>query len=145
LSAALVLPSVAGYPFDVSPDLSKAATRQRLSPAAIKGFLRIMDKWGVKDPDARQLLGGISSGSYYSWKKQPKRVLDQDTLIRISLLLGIFKALNILYGEALADAWITLPNSNPMFRGQSPLAYMIERGQPGMLHLRQLLDARRGG
>ncbi len=145
MSAALVLPSVAGYPFDVSPDLSKAATRQRLSPAAIKGFLRIMDKWGVKDPDARQLLGGISSGSYYSWKKQPKRVLDQDTLIRISLLLGIFKALNILYGEALADAWITLPNSNPMFRGQSPLAYMIERGQPGMLHLRQLLDARRGG
>jgi hypothetical protein len=145
LSAALVLPSVAGYPFDVSPDLSKAATRQRLTPAAIKGFLRIMDRWGIKDPDARQLLGGISSGSYYSWKKQPKRVLDQDMLIRISLLLGIFKALNILYSEPLADAWITLSNRNPMFRGQSPLSYMIERGQPGMLHLRQLLDARRGG
>jgi hypothetical protein len=145
VSAALVLPSVAGYPFDVSPDLSKTSTRQRLSPAAIKGFLRIMDRWSIKDPDARQLLGGISSGSYYSWKKQPKRVLDQDTLIRISLLLGIFKALNILYSESLADAWIALPNRNPMFRGQSPLAYMIERGQPGMLHLRQLLDARRGG
>jgi Protein of unknown function (DUF2384) len=145
VAAALVLPNVAGYAFDTSPDLSKAAARQRLSPAAIKGFLQIMDKWGIKDPDARQLLGGISSGSYYSWKKQPKRVLDQDTLIRISLLLGIFKALNILYSESLADAWITLPNRNPMFRGQSPLAYMIERGQPGMLHLRQLLDARRGG
>jgi hypothetical protein len=145
LAAALILPSIAGYAFNVSPDLSKAATRQRLSPAAIRGFLRIMDRWGIKDPDARQLLGGISSGSYYSWKKQPKRVLDQDTLIRISLLLGIFKALNILYSEPLADAWITLPNRNPMFRGQTPLAYMIERGQPGMLHLRQLLDARRGG
>ena len=105
-------------------------------------------RWGIKDPDARHLLGGISSGSYYSWKKQRSaigRVLDQDTLIRISLLLGIFKALNILYSEPLADAWITLPNRNPMFRGQSPLAYMIERGQPGMLHVRQLLDARRGG
>lgn len=145
MAAALVLPNVAGYAFDTSPDLSKAAARQRLSSAAIKGFLQIMDKWGIKDPDARQLLGGISSGSYYSWKKQPKRVLDQDTLIRISLLLGIFKALNILYSESLADAWITLPNRNPMFRGQSPLAYMIERGQPGMLHVRQLLDARRGG
>jgi hypothetical protein len=145
VAAALVLPNVAGYAFDSSPDLSKAASRQRLSPAAIKGFLRIMEKWSIKDPDARQLLGGISSGSYYSWKKQPKRILDQDTLIRISLLLGIFKALNILYSEALADAWITLPNRNPMFRGQSPLAYMIERGQPGMLIIRQLLDARRGG
>jgi uncharacterized protein (DUF2384 family) len=145
VAAALVLPNVAGYAFYSSPDLSKAASRQRLSPAAIKGFLRIMEKWSIKDPDARQLLGGISSGSYYSWKKQPKRILDQDTLIRISLLLGIFKALNILYSEALADAWITLPNRNPMFRGQSPLAYMIERGQPGMLIIRQLLDARRGG
>ncbi len=149
MAAALVLPHIAGYPFDTSPDLSKAATRQRLSAAAIKGFLQIMDKWGIKDPDARQLLGGVSSGSYYGWKKESKRgsgrVLDQDTLIRISILLGIFKALNILYSERLADAWVTLPNRNPMFRGQSPLSYMIERGQPGMLVVRQLLDARRGG
>ena len=145
MSAALALPNIAGYPFDVSPDLSEAATRERLSPAAIKGFLRIMDRWGIKDPVARQLLGGISSGSYYGWKKQPKRILDQDALTRISLLVGIFKALNILYSEALADAWITLPNRNPMFRGDSPLAYMIQRGQPGMVHVRQLLDARRGG
>ena len=121
MAAALVLPHVAGYAFDTSPDLSKAATRQRLSTAAIQGFLQIMDRWRIKDPDARQLLGGLSSGSYYGWKKQakrdPGRILDQDTLTRISLLLGIFKALNILYSEKLADAWITLPNRNPMFRG----------------------------
>ena len=145
MAAAPALPNIAGYAFDLSPDLSKAATRERLSPAAIKGFLRIMERWGIKDPDARQLLGGISSGSYYGWKKQPKRILDQDTLTRISLLVGIFKALNILYSEALADAWVTLPNRNPMFRGDSPLAYMVQRGQPGMVHVRQLLDARRGG
>jgi len=145
VAAALVLPNVAGYAFDTSPDLSKAATRQRLSPSAIKGFLQIMAKWGIKDPDARQLLGGISHGSYYNLKKQPKRALDQDTLIRVSLLIGIFKALNILYSESLADAWITLPNRNPMFRGHSPLAFMIERGQPGMMLVRQVLDARRGG
>jgi len=145
LAAALVLPSIAGYSFDTSPDLSDLKTRERLSAVAVRGFLQIMDHWGIKDPDARQLLGGLSTGSYYSWKKQPKRVLDQDALTRISLLFGIFKALNILYSEALADAWITLPNRNPMFRGQTPLAYMIQRGQPGMVHLRQLLDARRGG
>lgn len=100
----------------------------------------------MKDPDARQLLGGLSSGSYYGLKKEPKRrTLDQDALTRISLLVGIFKALNILYSPALADAWISLPNRNAMFRGVSPLAYMIQRGQPGMVHVRQLLDARRGG
>jgi hypothetical protein len=146
MAAALVLPHIVGYALDASPDLSQPPTRVRLSPAAIKGFLRIMEKWGIKDPDARQLLGGLSSGSYYGLKKEPKhRTLDQDTLTRISLLVGIFKALNILYSPALADAWIMLPNRNPMFRGVSPLAYMIQRGQPGMLHVRQLLDARRGG
>ncbi len=145
MAAALVLPSIAGYAFDVSPDLSDIKVRQRLSAAAVTGFLQIMGRWRMKDPDARQLLGGISTGSYYGWKKQPKRILDQDTLIRISLLIGIFKALNILYSEALADAWITLPNRNSMFRGSTPLAYMIQQGQPGMVHVRQLLDARRGG
>jgi hypothetical protein len=146
MAAALVIPHIAGYDFDVSPDLSNPATRERLSPSAIKGFLRVMEKWEIKDPDARQLLGGLSSGSYYGFKKEPKhRTLDQDTLTRISLLLGIFKALNILYSKSLADAWMKLPNSNAMFRGMTPLAYIIQRGQPGMLHVRQLLDARRGG
>jgi hypothetical protein len=146
MAAALVLPNVVGYVMEASPDLSDRSTRQRLSSAAIKGFLRIMEKWGVKDTDARQLLGGLSSGSYYGLKKEPKhRTLDQDALTRISLLVGIFKALNILYSPTLADRWISLPNRNAMFRGVSPLTYMIQRGQPGMVNVRQLLDVRRGG
>ena len=146
MATALILPHIAGYAIDASANLSDAATRTRLSPTATRAFLRIMEKWGVKDPDARQLLGGISSGSYYAWKKTPKsRSLDQDTLTRVSLLIGIFKALNILYSKSLADAWITLPNSNPIFRGASPLAYMMQRGLPGMISVRQLLDSRRGG
>lgn len=144
MATALVLPQVVGYAAASSADLSDLRTRKRLSPAAIKGFLRVMEKWGVKDADARKLLGGMSSGSFYGLKKQP-RTLDQDTLTRISLVVGIFKALNILYGAALADAWISLPNRNAMFQGATPLAFMMQRGQPGMLHVRQMLDARRGG
>ncbi len=145
MATALALPHIAGYAFDVSPDLSQAATRARLSRSAIKGFLRIVEKWELRDTDARLLLGGMSSGSFYALKKEQQRTLDQDTLTRISLLIGIFKALNILYSPKLADAWITLPNRNPMFQGASPLAYMLQRGQPGMVAVRQLLDARRGG
>jgi hypothetical protein len=146
MAASLAMPNVPGYRTEVAANLSDVMTRRRLSPAAVKGFLSIVEKWGLRDPDARMLLGGISSGSYYAWKKDSRnRVLDQDTLTRISLLIGIFKALNILYSRKLADAWITLPNTNPMFRGLTPLAYMIQRGQPGMGHVRQLLDARRGG
>ncbi|MGC1363675.1 MAG: MbcA/ParS/Xre antitoxin family protein [Silvibacterium sp.] len=145
-SATLALPIIPGYIPEAAADLSDPATRRRLSLAAVRGFLGIMEKWNLRDPDARQLLGGMSTGSFYALKKEPKgRALDQDTLTRISLLVGIFKALNILYSPKLADAWMTLPNTNPMFRGLSPLAYIVQRGQPGMVHVRQLLDARRGG
>lgn len=144
-SPAILLPDyVPGYATEKVVDLSQAETRRRLSPAAIKGFLAMVEKWSLRDPDARQLLGGMSNGSYYGLKKDA-RVLDQDTLTRISLLLGIFKALNILYSKKLADAWITLPNTNPIFRGQTPLDYILQRGLPGMMTVRQLLDARRGG
>jgi hypothetical protein len=141
---AIQVPQVAGYDFEAAPNLADPAVRRQLSSSAIRGFLRIATKWHIKDEDARQLLGGVSSGSFYSLKKNP-RVLCQDTLTRISLLVGIFKALNILYSSRLADAWITLANTNPMFRGSTPLAYMLRLGQPGMMHVRQLLDARRGG
>jgi hypothetical protein len=144
--AAATIPRIAGYRFDVAANLSDPSTRERLSPAGIKAFLRIAQRWGVKDQDARKLLGGISSGSYYALKKGPfRRALDQDMLTRISLLVGVFKALNILYSERLADAWMTLPNSNPMFRGSTPLEYILRLGQPGMMEVRQMLDARRGG
>jgi hypothetical protein len=146
MAAAVTIPHIAGYRFDVAANLSDAATRERLSPAGIKAFFRIAQRWAVKDTDARNLLGGISSGSFYALKKEPaRRTLDQDALTRISLLIGIFKALNILYSPRLADAWMTLPNTNPIFRGATPLAYILRLGQPGMVEVRQLLDARRGG
>lgn len=145
-AAAVLVPQIAGYTFEVAANLADPATRARLSPAGFKAFLRIMEKWGVRDPDARELLGGASSGWFYQLKSlKGKRALSQDMLTRISLLIGIYKALNILYSRKLADAWMTLPNTNPMFAGLTPLEYTKRRGQPGMISVRQLLDARRGG
>jgi hypothetical protein len=104
---------------------------------------------------AISLLGGISNGSFYHLKRSAgkasnvktldAKTLGQDKLTRVSLMVGIFKALNILYGTKLADAWVQLPNSNPIFGGETPLAYMLKGGVPSMLRVRQLLDARRGG
>jgi uncharacterized protein (DUF2384 family) len=127
------------------PDLTDSATRKRLSPAAIEAVLKIAEKWGLKSDDAMLLLGGISNGRYYGLKKSRKGVLTQDELTRISLLIGIFKALNILFSEKLANQWVSRPNSNPMFKNQPPLAFLIQGGMPGMLAVRRLLDSRRGG
>ena len=134
--------------YEPSPviDVASKAERERLSPSALKAFFNIVDRWGVRDEDARQLLGGVTNGPYYAMKKNPKgRVLDADKLLRISYLIGIFKALNILHGQLLADEWVRLQNSNRIFVGSTPLAYMMKGGAPAMQTVRRLLDARRGG
>jgi hypothetical protein len=126
-------------------DLSDPQERERLSKGALQAFFNIMSHWKIKDDDARKLLGGIGNGTYYDYKKNPQRVLDQDKLTRISYLIGMFKALNILHSQALADRWVQLSNRNRIFGGQTPLAYMIKGGTPAMQIVRRLLDARRGG
>src|SRR5215813_4380364 len=130
------------YAPPVLPDLSREEERRRLSPAALRAFFNIVERWKIRDEDARQLLGGISSGGYYELKKKPNRVQDQDRLLRISYLIGIFKALNILYGARLADSWVQLANTNPIFGGRTPLSYMMQGGTPAMERVRSLLDAR---
>lgn len=135
---------IAGIALDRPADLSSKKIQEGLSPAALLGFFRLADLWKLRDEDARGLLGGISNGTYDSLKRRPAKTLDQDKLTRISLLVGIFKALNILYSKKLADAWVQLPNSNPMFGGES-LVTMIRGGVPAMMRVRQLVDARRGG
>jgi hypothetical protein len=133
------------YRFDPPPDLGARAERERLSPAALRAFFRIMERWSVRDEDARALLGGVTNGPFYEMKRHPDRVLDTDRLTRISYLIGIFKALRILHSESLADQWVQLPNQNAIFGGQTPLAYMIRGGIPALQTVRRLLDARRAG
>lgn len=126
-------------------DLADRETRARLSGPAVRAFFNMMARWQVRDQDARVLLGGVTNGPYYELKRHPDRVLDTDRLTRVSLLIGIFKALNILYSEPLAHAWGHLPNTNRVFGGATPLAYMMRGGVPAMLTVRRLLDARRAG
>jgi hypothetical protein len=126
-------------------DLGSRAARERLSPPALRAFFNIMARWRLRDEDARALLGGVSNGPFYEMKRDPDRTLDTDRLTRISFLVGIFKALGVLHSDALADAWVARPNTNPLFNGVTPLAYMIGGGLPAMQNVRRLLDARRAG
>ena len=130
---------------DVPTDLAARTARERLSSPALRAFFNIMRRWSIRDEDARALLGGVSNGPFYEMKRHPDRRLETDRLTRVSYLIGIFKALNILHGRVLADEWIRLPNANPIFGGQTPLDYMIRGGLPAMQTVRRLVDARRAG
>jgi len=90
-------------------------------------------------------VGGKANGACSSLKKGQGAELDEDLIRRISYLVGIFKALNILYDQELADKWISLPNSNRIFAGKPALDYLLRGGLPAFQTVRRLLDARRGG
>jgi len=136
---------VSRYRPEAPPDLASRAERERLSGPALKAFFNVMARWKVRDEDARALLGGVSNGPFYEMKRQPDRLVDTDRLTRISYLVGIFKALRILHSTSLADEWVHLPNSHPIFAGQTPLTYMMHGGLPAMQTVRRLVDARRAG
>ena len=144
MNALAVVPDL-GLDLRKLPDLADAATRARLSPPAVAAFFAIVDKWQLRNEDAMSLLGGASHGRYFELKKNRKGLLSQDELTRISLLIGIFKALNILFSQRLANQWPTRPNSNPMFGDAPPLQFLTRAGVPGMIGVRRLLDSRRGG
>lgn len=129
-----------GYKFDSIPDLSRLETRERLSQSAIDGFFAILDKWQVPVEKAGELLGGVPRSTLYRLKTAAG-TLRQDELTRISYVVGIYKALHILLPQELADQWVTQPNDNFLFRGQTPLDYMVRAGIPGLQQVRSLVDA----
>src|SRR5277367_2306476 len=133
-----------GYQFEVMPDLSRLEMRERLSQSAIDGFFAIVDKWGLSVERAGELLGGMPRSTVYKLKTAPG-TLSQDELTRISFIVGIYKALHILLPDQPADQWMTRPNDNFLFGGQTPLDFVVRAGIPGLQQVRSLLDAARGG
>jgi hypothetical protein len=112
--------------------------------AALRAFFRLVDLWGLTVEQARLLLGRPSRATLYNWKAGKVRTVPHDTLRRISYLLGIYKALQILYRDPqLADSWVKRPNA--AFGGQSALERMLAGDVADLAAVHAHLDAARGG
>ena len=124
---------------------SHSVQQDKLSGPALRTFFRIVDAWQLGTKEQMTLLGNPPRSTFYRWK-QGRGSVTQDTLERISYVLGIYSALQVLLPKsAAADAWVKKPNSAPLFCGKSALDRMLS-GQVGDLYLvRQYLDAQRGG
>jgi hypothetical protein len=126
-------------------DRQDPAVRRRLSAPALRAFFNISRAWQLGVVEERALLGWPPSSTFHKYKSGDAGVLSFDTLTRVSLVLGIYKALHILYPEpAFADRWMGMPNTNALFGGRTPMAFVAEAGLDGLFQLRRLLDARRG-
>jgi hypothetical protein len=122
------------------------ASSERLSGPAFTLFLKLAELWQLAPAEARVLLGGLPESTYYKYQKAPHSArLSHDTLARISHLLGIYKALNLLLPRAeSADAWVRRPNDAPLFKGRSALDYMLGGEFEDVAAVRRYLDSERG-
>lgn len=118
-------------------DLGDETARRRLGPTGWNAFRRMMRIWQAPEEAARRLLGLTPETDL---DVDPTR-LGEEQMLRISYLLGIYKALHIYFGEELADQWVRLPNTGALFGGRPPLACMTEGGLEALRNVRRLVDA----
>lgn len=117
------------------------------TPAIVQAMQRAMivlfAHWGVGADDSATLLGGISSKTFRRWKDGDYGRVSRDQADRMSLLLGIHKALRIIYTDA-ARGYRWVGAANTVFGGKSALDIMLRGGIEDIRRIRSYLDAVRG-
>ena len=117
----------------ISPDVSAPALRT---------FFRLAQAWQLTEHEQMKLLGLRSTSTLYSWKAGRVAKVRRDTVERISYLLGIYHAINILLPDPKrADAWVRTPNAGPPFGGRSALDRMTAGNVGDLYVVRKYLDA----
>lgn len=116
-----------------------------LGGPALRAYFAICQAWGLKNAEARRLLGDPPESTWYKWKKQQDGQPGRDVLERISYVLGIYKALQLLFPDPTrADAWLRRPNAAAPFGGGSALERMLSGNVADLYVVRSYLDAQRG-
>ena len=125
---------------------AKPDNETQKTQVALDAFFRLVDFWGLDTRQAMTLLGVPSRSTFMSWKAKAPAKLPPDTMERISYLLGMHKALRILFSrnEQSVRDWIKTPNSNPLFGNKSALDRMLSGRVADLYEVRRFLDAQRG-
>ncbi|HXJ09700.1 MAG TPA: MbcA/ParS/Xre antitoxin family protein [Burkholderiales bacterium] len=129
-------------PATLPADLSERATRERLGRMVVA----LLDRWGLGPADQATLLGlsAQSRTTVARYRKGEPLADSADLLARAGHLLGIHKALRIMFPHdlELAYRWVGTPNRR--FGEVAPLEVMKKHGYEGILAVRRYLDFERG-
>lgn len=111
--------------------------------AMFRAALNLFAKWGVTDEQAA-MLTDMPVRSFRRWKAEGPGRISRDGLARLSNLMGIHKALRIIFQEPHRGYdWIKAPNA--AFDGASALAVMLGGELTDIMRVRRYLAAERGG
>lgn len=102
-----------------------------LVSAGLRAFRNIAATWQLTEAEQAALLGRGEDGGG-----------ADDLLLRLSYVLGIFKAINTLLPDPVrADEWLRKPNAAPLFNGRSAIDFMSSGGADDLAAVRAYLDA----
>lgn len=131
-------PLVRAEPMPHHPELS-----DQEGEAMARAVVRLFGHWGVSDAEACTLVGGISARTYQRWKAGAIGRLSRDTKARLSNLMGIHKALRLIFRDPEQSyRWLSKPNS--VFGGRSAREIMLGGELTDLMRVRSYLDAERG-
>lgn len=129
---------------DVSPEpFVPVAITDAEGAAMFRAAVNLFRLWGLTDDEAATLLD-LPPRTYARWKAGSIGRLGRDGKARLSNLMGIHKALRIIFREPQRGyAWIRSPND--AFAGRSALEVMRGGDLTDLMRVRRYLDAERGG
>ena len=123
----------------------KSVTEADRIAVIVKAVVRVADSWNLSNAEAASLFD-IPSATWSRMKAGTfQGRLDQDKVMRASLLIGIYKGLVLLFNGPLTYGWPKAANNGPGFNGKTPVQVMSDHGIPAMIAVRKHIDALRGG
>jgi transcriptional regulator with XRE-family HTH domain len=132
---------MAAKPQPLPLDLHARDSRAQLA----RMIVQLLDHWRLGAADQAVLLGlsGQSRSTLARYRRGEPLADSADLLARAGHLLGIHKALRILFphDRDLAYRWVTTLNRR---FGATPLDVMKQHGYEGILAVRRYLDFERG-
>ena len=123
-------------------DFSPTPITDEEAAAAFRAAVNLFRLWSITDEQAATLLD-LPVRTYRRWKAGDLGRIDRDGKARLSNLLGIHKALRIIFREPQrAYGWIKAPNT--AFGGRNALDVMLGGELTDLMRVRRYLDAERG-
>lgn len=132
------------------PHNMAAVSDERKIHVGLKAVLNIARLWQLSDDELGKLLGNVSRATIGRWRRAvdggkgalPKA--DPDLKMRLSYLVGIYKALQLLHDDPhQANDWVRQPHTLGAFAGRTPLALMCHGDMQDLDYVRRYLDAER--
>lgn len=123
--------------------LDQSVFTEEEGAALARATVNLFSHWRISDADARTLLGGVSEKGWRLLKDGDTSAIEQDTQVRMSILMGIHAGLRHLFADASRGyAWIKKPNAS--FDDESALDVMKRGGLADLLVVREYLNTESG-